>query len=123
MRNLVLPGIALVAGIAVAVQMGAQTPAETALVSKAKSIHNRVIKIDTHNDIDPREFTPECNYTMRLTTQVNLPKMIEGDMDVSFMIVYVGQGPLTASGYDNAYEQAVAKFDAIHRFTEQIAPD
>jgi membrane dipeptidase len=59
---------------------------------------------------------------MRLTTQVNLPKMIEGGMDVSFMIVYVGQGPLTTVGYDNAYKQAIAKFDAIHRLTEEIAP-
>ncbi len=60
---------------------------------------------------------------MRLTTQVNLPKMVEGDMDVSFMIVYVGQGPLTSEGYENAYKQAIAKFDAIHRLTEQIAPE
>jgi membrane dipeptidase len=39
------------------------------------------------------------------------------------MIVYVGQGPLTPEGFDSAYKQAIAKFDAIHRFTEQIAPD
>src|SRR5882757_9582682 len=44
-------------------------------------------------------------------------------MDVSFMIVFVGQGPLTKEGFDDAYRQAVAKFDAIHRLTEQIAPD
>ena len=44
-------------------------------------------------------------------------------MDVSFMIAFVGQGPLTQEGYDDAYRQAVAKFDAVHRFTEQIAPD
>jgi membrane dipeptidase len=60
---------------------------------------------------------------MRLTTQVNLPKMVQGGMDVSFMIVYVGQGPLTPEGYDDAYRQAVAKFDAVHRLTEKIAPD
>src|SRR5271163_2690282 len=60
---------------------------------------------------------------MRLTTQVNLPKMVEGGIDVSFMIVYVGQGPLTPEGYDDAYKQAIAKFDAVHRFTEKIAPD
>jgi membrane dipeptidase len=82
-----------------------------------------VITLDTHNDIEPGNFTPDCNYTMRLTTQVNIPKMVEGGMDVSFMIVYVGQGPLTPEGYDNAYRQAVAKFDAVHRFTEKIAPD
>jgi membrane dipeptidase len=93
------------------------------LVAKAKAIHERVLKLDTHNDIEPSNFTPECNYTMRLTTQVNIPKMVQGGMDVSFMIVYVGQGPLTPEGYDNAYKQAVAKFDAVHRFTEKIAPD
>jgi membrane dipeptidase len=96
---------------------------DAALVAKARAIHDRVIKLDTHNDIDPANFTPDCNYTMRLTTQVNLPKMVEGGMDVSFMIVYVGQGPLTPAGFDNAYRQAIAKFDAIHRLTEKIAPD
>src|SRR5271165_2093272 len=96
---------------------------DTALIAKAKAIHDHVLKLDTHNDIEPANFTPDCNYTMRLTTQVNLPKMVEGKMDVSFMIVYVGQGPLTQEGFEGAYRQAVAKFDAIHRFTEKIAPD
>jgi membrane dipeptidase len=117
--------IAGMAGLAAAVMFGSagQTNSETALVAKARGIHDRVIKLDTHNDIEPNLFTPECNYTLRLTTQVNLPKMIEGGMDVSFMIVYVGQGPLTPEGYADAYRQAIAKFDAIHRFTEQIVPD
>jgi membrane dipeptidase len=96
---------------------------DAALMAKAKLIHSHVLKLDTHNDIEPANFTPDCNYKMRLTTQVNLPKMVEGGMDVSFMIVYVGQGPLTPEGYDNAYRQAVAKFDAVHRFTEKIASD
>jgi membrane dipeptidase len=96
---------------------------DAALIAKAKAIHDRVIKLDTHNDIEPSNFTPDCNYKMRLTTQVNLPKMVEGDMDVTFMIVYVGQGPLTPEGYDSAYRQAIAKFEAIHNFTEKIAPD
>src|ERR1700760_2406017 len=88
-------------------------PDDAALIAKAKQIHSHVLKLDTHNDIEPSNFTPECNYTMRLTNQVNIPKMVEGGMDVSFMIVYVGQGPLTPEGYDSAYKQAVAKFDAI----------
>src|SRR5438270_4834580 len=96
---------------------------DAALTAKAKLIHSHVLKLDTHNDIDPANFTPDCNYKMRLTTQVNLPKMIEGGMDVSFMIAYVGQGPLTTEGFDSAYRQAVAKFDAVHRLTEKIAPD
>jgi membrane dipeptidase len=98
-------------------------PNDAALIAKAKLIHSRVLKLDTHNDIEPANFTADCNYTMRLTTQVNLPKMVEGGMDVSFMIAYVGQGPLTPEGFDGAYRQVVAKFDAVHRLTEKIAPD
>ena len=59
---------------------------DEALIAKAKRIHGRVLKLDTHNDIDPANFTADCNYAQRLATQVNLPKMIEGGMDVSFMI-------------------------------------
>ena len=100
----------------------AQTPSP-ALLAKAKAIHNRVLKLDTHNDIDAANFTPACNYLQRLNTQVNLPKMADGDMDVAFFIVYVGQGLPTAEAYDLAYQQAIEKFDAIHRFTESIAPN
>jgi membrane dipeptidase len=96
---------------------------DAALIAKARGIHERVLKLDTHNDIEAANFTADCNYKMRLATQVNLPKMVEGGMDVSFMIAYVGQGPLTPEGYDDAYRQAVAKFDAVHRLTEKIAPD
>src|SRR6478736_8836633 len=72
---------------------------DAALIARARGIHDRAIKADTHNDISVNNFTDTCNYTMRLTNQVNLPKMIEGDMDVSFMIVYTGQRELTPAGY------------------------
>jgi membrane dipeptidase len=98
-------------------------PADDALIKKAHAIHDKVIALDTHNDISPTNFTAEVNYTQRLGTQVNLPKMVEGGLDASFFIVYVGQGPLTPEGYDAAYKEAVSKFDAVHRLTEQIAPD
>lgn len=96
---------------------------DAALIAKAKGIHDRVLKLDTHNDIDPSNFTSDCNYLKRLNTQVNLPKMVQGDMDVAFLIVYVGQGLPTEEGYDDAYKQAIEKFESIHRFTEKIAPD
>jgi membrane dipeptidase len=102
--------------------VSAQTP-DPAMVAKARAIHDRVIAMDTHNDINPRDFTKERNYTQRLDNQVNIPKMVEGGLDASFFIVYVGQGPLTQDGYDKAYAQAVEKFIAIHRLAEEIAPD
>jgi membrane dipeptidase len=104
--------------------LSAQTPAaDQALITKARGIHERVITADTHDDINPNNFRTECNYTMRLTTQVNLPKMKEGGLDVSFMIAYVGQGALTEEGYANAYRQVIEKMDAVHRLTKEIAPN
>jgi len=101
----------------------AQATADAALIQKARAIHDRVIALDTHDDIDPANFTRQKNYTQRLDTQVNIPKMKEGGLDASFFIVYVGQGPLTPEGYDSAYKQAVAKFDAVHHLTKEIAPE
>jgi membrane dipeptidase len=118
-------------GLALAVAWAGPRPVETApgqaadaaLVQKARAIHERVITLDTHDDINPANFTKARNYTQRLDTQVDLPKMIEGGLDVAFFIVYVGQGPLTPEGYDRAYTAAIEKFDAIHRLTKEIAPD
>ena len=58
---------------------------EEQLVERARGIHDRVITLDTHNDISPANFTAERNYTMDLGNQVNLPKMEEGGLDVSWM--------------------------------------
>ncbi len=97
--------------------------ADAELMERARGIHERVITLDTHADINPGNFTAERNYTMDLPTQVNLPKMEAGGLDVAWFIVYVGQGDLSPEGYVEAYDQAVAKFDAIHRLTEEIAPE
>jgi membrane dipeptidase len=112
----------LVAVLASQAPVLTQGAADQALIQKARAIHDRVITLDTHADINPDNFTRQKNYTQRLDTQVNLPKMVDGGLDAAFFIVYVGQGPLTAEGYASAYKQAVAKFDAIHHLTKEIAP-
>jgi membrane dipeptidase len=94
-----------------------------ALVEKAKAIHERVITLDTHDDIEVSNFTDTINYTQELTSQVTLPKMKAGGLDVAWLIVYTGQDTLTTEGYQKAYENAMSKFDAIHKLTEEIAPD
>jgi membrane dipeptidase len=113
--------IACAAAVVTAV-LAAQEPDAT-LVARARAIHDRVLTIDTHVDFEPAHFTAECNYTRRLVTQVNLPKMRDGGLDVAFFAVHVPQGPLAPAGYAEAYRRAVVKFDAIHRLTEQIAPN
>ncbi|WP_089378973.1 dipeptidase [Lutibacter flavus] len=93
------------------------------LLAKATEIHKRVLTLDTHNDINIKNFTDSINYTQELDNQVNLPKMKKGDLDVSWFIVYTGQGDLTQEGFDDAYDQAISKFKAIHKLTEEIAPN
>lgn len=97
--------------------------ADKELIEKARGIHERVITLDTHADINTNNFTTDRNYTQDLPTQVTLPKMIDGGLDVAWFIVYTGQDTLTEEGYAAAYENAIDKFDAIHRLVEEIAPD
>lgn len=106
------------------ISCGEKQPKKTeTLEEKAQRIHDSVITIDTHDDININNFTDSINYTQRLDTQVNLPKMEEGGLDVAWLIVYTGQGELNAEGYAKASENAMSKFEAIHRLCEEIAPD
>lgn len=100
-----------------------QEKESTKIIEKAKAIHDKVITIDTHADINVNNFTDSLNYTMNLDTQVNLPKMKEGGLDVAWFIVYTGQDELTPEGYKSAYENAISKFDAIHKLINDIAPE
>ncbi len=96
---------------------------EQDLIARARGIHQRVITLDTHADINTENFTATNNYTMDLETQVTLPKMQAGGLDVAWFIVYTGQGPLDEAGYAAAYANADDKFNAIHRLAEEIAPE
>ncbi len=120
-------GVALLATAGlVSTAHGQAAPADAALVAKAKAIHAAVFTVDTHVDINPSNFTATApNYAQKLPrTQVDLAKMEEGGMSGVFLIVYVGQNPaLDSTGYAKAHASAMAKFEAIHRLTEQLAPD
>ena len=60
---------------------------------------------------------------MNTDTQFNLPKMIEGGLDVAWLVVYTAQGELNEEGYEAAYNNAISKFDAIDRLVNVYAPD
>ena len=111
----------------VAGQQPAQRPAaDSALVARARAIHQRVLTLDTHVDINANQFNPDdsVNFAKGVPSrQVDLPKMEAGGYGGVFLAVYQGQGPLDSAGYANAYRAAIAKFDAIHRLTEVLAPD
>jgi len=108
-----------------------QTPNEEDVsVKHARAIHERVLTLDSHIDFAPADLISERNYTQRLDTQFNLPKMIDGGLDGLFFSIFVAQTresqnaeALKAPGYKRAYHRAVEKFDAVHRFTHVIAPE
>lgn len=100
-----------------------ETMSEDQLIAKAKGIHDRVITLDTHCDINVKNFTDSINYTQELDTQITLPKMKEGGLDVPWFIVYTGQDSLTDAGYAKAYDNAISKFEAIHKLCNEIAPN
>jgi len=95
---------------------------EVAIQQKAQLIHLKTTTLDTHNDIDVKNFTDSLNYSQNTDTQVNLPKMQAGALDVSWFIVYTKQGELSPQGYKKAADNAQSKFDAIRRLTEVYAP-
>jgi membrane dipeptidase len=106
---------------------GASTVEEKS-AQKARAIHERVIVLDSHIDFEPADLISEQNYTQRVQTQFNLPNMIDGGVDALFFVVYVGQtresqnpDALKSVGYERAYAKAVEKFDAVHRFSDEIA--
>jgi membrane dipeptidase len=127
MSRLPLLAAALLAGAApLAAQRPATRPpavADAALEARARAIHERVLTLDTHVDISPANFQAgQPNYAERLPrTQVDLEKMRAGGLDAAFLIVYVGQGALSDSGYARAHAQAMEKFAAIHRLTDTLA--
>ncbi len=100
-----------------------ENTADSQLIAKAKEIHKNVITLDTHCDINIKNFTDSINYTQDLSSQITLPKMKKGGLDVAWFIVYTGQDSLTPAGYEKAYEIAMSKFKAIHKLAEDIAPD
>lgn len=101
-----------------------ETPmTEAQLVAKAQAIHDKVITLDTHCDINIKNFTDTINYSQDLENQVTLPKMKAGGLDVAWFIVYTGQDTLAPVGYEKAYTNAMSKFEAIHNLTEKFAPN
>ncbi len=101
----------------------AETDAD--LIARARSIHDRVITVDTHVDI-PANYGSDAYDPMKpgpRGQQVHIPTQIEGGLDATFLIVYVGQGELSTIGYASALSDAMIKFAAIHKVAEKMYPE
>ncbi len=96
---------------------------EEEIVERARTIHDRVITLDTHVDIPFTFGTDEVDPGERGRFQNDLPKMREGGLDAAFFIVYHGQGERTPEAYAEALERAMMKFTGIRRMAYELYPD
>lgn len=92
-------------------------------IAKARDIHNSILTLDTHVDIDTDYFSKKKNLGMKTPNQVDLPKMKKGGLGAAFFIVYTPQYLRNKDGYDQAYKRAKEMFSAIHRMTDELNKD
>lgn len=112
-------------GLIVLISGPALAETEAELIARARGIHERVLTLDTHVDI-PANYGSAAYDPMKpgpRGQQVHIPTQIEGGLDATFLIVFVGQGPLTTAGYSKALADAMTKFAAIHRVANEQYPD
>ncbi len=83
-------------------------------------LHGRMLVLDTHLDT-PLHFDRQgWNFADRHTlatdlSQLDIPRMKDGNLDGGFFAIYTDQGPLTAAGYAAALAHARKRSDSIDR--------
>ena len=95
------------------------TGPEASLLDRAREIHRRVVTIDTHDDI-PFDFaTVEVDPGVRGDRQVDLPKMVEGGLDVAFFIA--GHNDIADSAAARAQlGDPESEHDGVSSFGEEV---
>ncbi|MFH1943332.1 MAG: membrane dipeptidase, partial [bacterium] len=99
---------------------------EEQIAQVAERIHKEAITLDTHVDISSNYATERVDPGIdNPNLKCDLVKMEKGGLDGVFLAVFVGQrrDGLDEEGYKAGYENAMAKFEAIHRLTETMYPD
>ncbi|WP_109807497.1 membrane dipeptidase [Sphingosinithalassobacter portus] len=96
----------------------ATTPHPT--LQRAKSLHDRLIVLDTHLDTPLHFQRPGWDFAGHHDpasdlVQVDMERMEAGDLDGGFFAIYTDQGPLTPQGYTDALAFARGRSDLIDR--------
>ena len=90
------------------------------LISFSLQLRAEYLTLDSHIDI-PFDYmiNPEHDPGNDTEMQVDFQKMLKGNLDGGFFIVYVGQSELNKNGYQEAKEKAIIKFNAINKMVEK----
>ncbi len=90
----------------------------------ADVIHDKVLTVDTHVDTPLLLVSEDFDLAMRhepkkIFYKLDFPRMEEGGLDAVFFAIFVFQGPRTAEGNEEAKQNALNIFTAIHRSLQQ----
>jgi membrane dipeptidase len=101
-----------------------ESVAEQEIVERVKSIHEKVLTLDSHVDIPDTQYaTKACDPGIdNPKLRCDLVKMKKGGLDGVFLAVYVRQKRRDAAGCKEAYETATSKLGAIRRLTGEMYP-
>ncbi len=86
---------------------------------KTARLHQRILTLDTHADA-PIMMQKEgfdvgvAHDTKRDNSQIDFPRMKQGNMDAMFFAVYLSQGPRTPEGHAEAKRNALNQFRLIN---------
>ena len=86
----------------------------TAPVEDGRSLHERILTLDTHVDI-PLDYMAAVDPGGVTEAQVDLPKMASGGLDSAFFIVYTPQTAVSPEGIAEARDIAETRYRAIER--------
>ena len=105
-----------------------QDAVDLELVERAGDIHERVFTIDSHVDTPTRMVRGGFDIAQRHSyakdgSQVDIPRLREGQLDAAFFVVFLPQGELESQGYKLAREKADLLFDAIASLTIHHSDD
>ncbi len=97
---------------------------DESLEARAALIHERILTIDTHVDTPMRMVNGKFDIGQRHEYRrrggrVDLPRMKDGGLDAIFFAVYLGQGPRTDAGHEEAKNRALRIFEAVHQGLEK----
>ena len=98
-----------------------EAPIKIETLQKAQMTHLETLTLVTHNAFDLSNFADGMNYTQDTDTQINIPKMQRGGLDVVWFVVSADHGATDDSGDKKSTEHTQAQFDAIHRLAETYA--
>ena len=94
---------------------------EAANYREGRRLHSRILTLDSHCDT-PMFFDQDIHFDQRdLKLLVDLHKMNEGGLDVSTMVAYIPQGPLTDEGRKAATAYAESQLSRVEKMVEENA--